>query len=121
MPAPYPEGLLQVGMFGSQMLEVMIGLLSTYLALSVACSGIKEPIASLFALCSKTLEAAIRKMLLDANGNVAQKILEHPVIVASAPPGKKLPSYIASRNFALALLDTLAPMKTPHNRAPFRI
>jgi len=98
-------------MFGSQVLEVMIGLLLTYLALSVACSGIKEVIASLFALRSKTLEAAIRKMLLGVNGNVAQKILEHPVIAASAPPGKKLPSYIASRNFALALLDTVAPMK----------
>ena len=98
-------------MFGSQMLEVMIGLLLTYLALSVACSGIKEVIASLFALRSKTLEAAIRNMLLDVNGNVAQKLFEHPVIAGSVPPGKKLPSYISSRNFALALLDTLAPTK----------
>lgn len=98
-------------MFGSQVLEVMIGLLLIYLALSVACSGIKEVIASVFALRSKTLEAAIRKMLLDVNGNVAQKLFEHPVIAASVPPGKKLPSYISSRNFALALLDTVAPTK----------
>jgi hypothetical protein len=98
-------------MFGSQVLEVMIGLLLIYLALSVACSGIKEVIASLFALRSKTLEAAIRNMLLDVNGNVAQKLFEQPVIATSVPPGKKLPSYIPSRNFALALLDTVAPTK----------
>lgn len=95
-------------MFGSQVLEVMIGVLLIYLALSVTCSGIKEVIASVFALRAKTLEAAIRKMLLDVNGNVTQKLFEHPVIAASVPPGKKLPSYISSRNFALALLDTLA-------------
>lgn len=96
-------------MFGSQVLEVMIGLLLIYLALSVACSGIKEVIASLFALRSKTLEAAIRNMLQDANGNLAAKILEHPLISATAQPGKKLPSYISSRNFALALFDAVAP------------
>lgn len=98
-------------MLGSQVLEVMIGLLLIYLALSVACSGIKEVIASVFALRSKTLEVAIRNMLLDINGNVVEKLFEHPVIAASVPPGKKLPSYISSRNFALALLDTLAPTK----------
>jgi hypothetical protein len=95
--------------FGSQLLEVMIGLLLIYLALSVACSGIKEVIASLFALRSKTLEAGIRNMLQDANGNLAEKILEHPLISATAPPGKKLPSYISSRNFALALFDAVGP------------
>lgn len=46
-------------MFGSQVLEVMIGLLLIYLALSVACSGIKEVIANLFNLRSKTLGAAV--------------------------------------------------------------
>ena len=96
-------------MFGSQVLEVMIGLLLIYLALSVACSGIKEIIASAFALRSKTLEAAIRNMLQDADGGVAQRIFEHPLIAGSVPPGKKLPSYISSRNFALALFDTVAP------------
>lgn len=98
-------------MFGSQVLEVMIGLLLIYLALSVVCSGIKEVLASLFALRSKTLEVAIRKMLQDINGNVAQKILQHPLIAGTVPPGKATPSYISSRNFALALLDIIDPVK----------
>jgi len=102
---------LEVCVFGSQVLEVMIGLLLIYLALSVVCSGIKEVLASLFALRSKTLELAIRKMLQDINGDVAQKVLQHPLIAGTVSPGKKLPSYISSRNFALALLDTIDPVK----------
>ena len=98
-------------MFGSQVLEVMIGLLLIYLALSVVCSGIKEVLASLFALRSKTLELAIRKMLQDINGDVTQNILQHPLIAGTVSPGKTRPSYISSRNFALALLDTIDPVK----------
>jgi len=98
-------------MFGSQVLEVMIGLLLIYLALSVACSGIKELIAGLFALRSKTLRLAVRNMLQDANGDVAQKIFEHPVVAGTVSPDKKSPSYISSRNFAVALLDVVAPLK----------
>jgi hypothetical protein len=101
---------MEVPVFGSQVLEVVIGLLLIYSALSVACSGIKEFIASVFALRSKTLGEAIRKMLQDANNDVVQRVLEHPVIAGTAAPGNKLPSYISSRNFALALLDAVAPV-----------
>jgi len=48
-------------MFGSQVLEAMVGLVMIYLTLSVACAGIKEVIASLFSRRSKALEAVIRK------------------------------------------------------------
>jgi hypothetical protein len=95
--------------FGSQVLEVMIGLLLVFLALSVICSGIKEIFASLFALRSRTLEIAIRKMLHEINGDVAQNLLRHPLIAGTVSPDKKLPSYISSRNFALALVDTISP------------
>jgi hypothetical protein len=94
--------------FGSQVLEVTIGLVLVYLAFSVACSGIKEVIAAFLDLRSKTLETAVRNMLREANGEVAQKVLEHPMIAGTTEPGRKLPSYISSRNFALAFLDTVA-------------
>lgn len=98
-------------MLGSQVLEVMIGLLLIYLALSVVCSGMKEVLASLFALRSKTLELAIQQMLQDINGDVAQKVLQRPLIAGTVSPGKKLPSYISSRNFPLALMDAIDPIK----------
>ncbi len=94
-------------MFGSQVLEVMVGLLLIYLALSVACSGIKEVIGSFFELRSKTLEAAIRNMLHDDSGELTQKLFANPVIAGTAPPGEK-PSYISARNFAVALFEVVA-------------
>lgn len=85
----------------------MIGLLLIYLALSVACSGIKEVIASLLALRAKTLNASIVNMLHD--GRLAEQIFQHPLISGSAPPGQK-PSYISARDFATALYDVVAAM-----------
>lgn len=95
-------------MFGSQVLEVVVGLIMVYLVLSVACSGIKEFIASVFSLRSKTLEDAIRKMLKNGNVDYTSKIFNHPLIESTAPEGQK-PSYIAARSFAVALFDVLAP------------
>ncbi|HEY2462274.1 MAG TPA: hypothetical protein VGI16_15805 [Candidatus Acidoferrum sp.] len=95
-------------MFGSQVLEVVVGLTLIYLAMSIACSGIKEVIASAFALRAKTLERTIRNMLQGSSNDYAAKIFGHPLIASSAPEGKK-PSYIASRAFASALFDVLAP------------
>ena len=62
--------------------------------------GIKEVIASVLSLRSRTLEVAIRNMLQDADGDVVEKILGHPMIAGTTAPGKKLPSYISVRNFA---------------------
>jgi hypothetical protein len=95
-------------MFGSQILEVVIGLSLIYLLLSIGCSGIKELIASLFSLRSKTLEDAIRNMLKAGPNDYATKLFEHPLITATAPEGKK-PSYISSRIFTAALFDVLVP------------
>jgi hypothetical protein len=50
-------------MFGSQVLEVIIGLTLIYLVLSIGCSGIKEVIAAMFSLRAKTLENGVRNML----------------------------------------------------------
>lgn len=95
-------------MFGSQILEVVVGVTLVYLVLSIGCSGIKEVLASAFSLRSKTLENAIRNMLMGGDGNLATALLQHPLIARTALPGSK-PSYISSRTFALALFDLLAP------------
>lgn len=95
-------------MFGSQVLEVALGLVCVYLVLSIGCSGIKEAIAGAFSLRSKTLEEAIRNMLNDPNHDLAARFFAHPLITRAARPGDK-PSYISSRNFTLVLLDLFAP------------
>jgi len=95
-------------MFGSQILEVVIGLTLIYLVLSIGCSGIKEAIANLFSLRSKTLENAIRNMLKAGPADYTSKLFQHPLIAGTAPEGEK-PSYISSRLFAAALFDVLVP------------
>jgi len=95
-------------MFGSQILEVVIGLTMVFLVLSIGCSGVKEVIANLFSLRSKTLENAIRNMLQDGPSNIAAKLFQHPLITGTAPVGEK-PSYISSRLFAAALFDVVVP------------
>ncbi len=93
-------------MLGSQVLEVAIGLVFIFLALSAAASAIKEFIAGILGMRSKTLAQGIGNLLKDPV--LTQKIFDHPLISGTAKPGSG-PSYISSRNFALALLDVVAP------------
>jgi hypothetical protein len=95
-------------MFGSQVLEVALGLICVYLVLSVICSGIKEAIAGIFSLRSRTLEVAIANMLNDSSDDLAKRFFAHPLINRTARPGDK-PSYISSSNFASVLFELLAP------------
>ncbi len=95
-------------MFGSQVLEAVIGLTLVYLVLSIGCSGVKEVIAALFSLRAKTLEKGVRSMLKNGPNDFAAQIFAHPLIQATAPEGQK-PSYISARMFAAALFDIVAP------------
>ena len=102
-------------MFGSQVLEVLIGLVVVYLTLCFACSGIKEVIATVVSMRAKTLEAGIRNMLDSTETDLTAKLFAHPLIAASVRQGRK-PSYISARAFALALFDLLDPVTPPAGR-----
>lgn len=95
-------------MFGSQVLEVVIGLTLIYLVLSIGCSGIKEVIASILSLRATTLANGVRNMLKNGPNDYTAKLFAHPLIAGTAPDGKR-PSYISSRMFAAALFDIVAP------------
>jgi hypothetical protein len=111
---------------GLPALDVAIGLSLLYLLLSLFLSAVQEVIAGVLQWRAKTLEEGIRNMLAgtvdNAPGdgvNAKRALYEHPLIAALYRKtsrgllGKKnqprLPSYIAPRTFALALVDTLAP------------
>ncbi len=95
-------------MFGSQVLEVVLGLTLIYLVLSIGCSGLKEVIAAMFSLRAKTLEDGVRSMLKNGPNDFTAQLFAHPVIQGTAPAGQK-PSYISARMFSAALLDVVAP------------
>lgn len=103
-------------MFGSQVLEVVIGLTLIYLVLSIGCSGIKEVIAALFSLRAKTLEKGVRNMLKNGQNDYTAQLFAHPLIQATAPGEGQKPSYISARMFAAALFDIVAPASATQPR-----
>jgi hypothetical protein len=115
-------------MFGSDTLDVAIGVVFVYLLLSLICSSLKELIEAMLKKRARDLEQGIRQ-LLGNDGGLVWKLYNHPLIdgrfqgppptpAAAADAAKptesgqteKLPtSYIPPRNFALALMDVIRP------------
>lgn len=104
-------------MFGSDILDVALGMVFVYLLLSLICSAVKELIEQVMKHRPKDLENSLRELLADPDGTgLVQKIYNHGMVFglfrgAYNPAGSKrnLPSYIPSRNFCLALLNVIAP------------
>lgn len=109
-------------MFGSAILEVAIGIIFIYILISIICSAIREGIEAWLKTRAAYLEYGIRELLHDTKGEgIAKSLYNHPLIYslfadeyktrgsAKRPSmlanGTNLPSYIPSRNFALALMD----------------
>ncbi len=109
-------------MFGSQILEVTIGVIFLFLLISIVCSSIREAIEAWMKTRAAFLEHAIRELLHDKKAEgLVKSFYNHPLITAlySYPynpenltksphawsDGAHLPSYIPASNFALALMD----------------
>ena len=114
-------------MFGSEILEVAIGIIFIYILVSIICSAVREGIETWLKTRSAYLEHGIRELLHDSAGNgLATSFYRHPLIhglyLADYSPqerprsstgwllakGTGLPSYIPSKNFAVALMDLAA-------------
>ncbi len=105
-------------MFGSEILEVAVGMGFLYLLLSLVCSAVTEGIARIFAMRSGTLKSGIRNLLGDPEGKgLSREFYEHPLIKGLYRQGwfdrmigrVGKPSYVSPRVFGLTLLDIAAP------------
>lgn len=101
-------------MFGSNVLEVAIGVIFIYLLLSLVCTALNEGIASLLDKRSDNLFEGIKNLLNDPQfTGLAQQLYNHGLIGGisqhAANPDKvtRKPSYMSPANFSLALLDIL--------------
>jgi len=100
-------------MLNSAVLDVVIGLIFAFLAISLAVSALVEAIASMFAWRSKTLLRGIKELLNDPNfDGLARSIYNHSLVnpqdsgtAQTVGELKFLPSYMQSRQFADALID----------------
>lgn len=101
-----PNGLLDVG----------IGLVVLYLALSVFCTVINEHLATIFKFRAKSLKAGVEQIIDDPI--VRREFYNHGLIsgargvsVGGNPSQSDHPSYLAGSVFAMALLGSLDPAK----------
>ncbi len=124
-------------MFGSKILEVAIGIVFIYILVSIICSTVREAIESLLKTRAAYLERGIRELLHDPHAEgLAKQLYSHPLIFSlfsgeyvpaareklqsMVAKGRELPSYIPSKNFAIALMDLAARgvTTTEFNSAP---
>jgi hypothetical protein len=105
--------------FGSEILDVAIGLTLMFLLLSLVCSSIKEALETVFKYRARDLERGIREMFGPSHANgLLRSFYQHPLIYGlfrgdyDPNDSGNLPSYIPSRTFALTLMD-LVKTATP--------
>lgn len=131
-------------MFGSNLLDVAIGTIFTFLLLSLICSAANEILEGFLKNRATDLERGLRELLepnsqVNNTGMIAQ-LYDHPLVnglykgsyqeFASYTESfrwirwfvrffrsRNLPSYIPARSFALALMDTVLPGSSAHAAA----
>ncbi|GAC1346716.1 MAG: hypothetical protein NVSMB18_29690 [Acetobacteraceae bacterium] len=105
-------------MFGSEVIEVGIGIALLFLFMSLIATALRELIENAVMSRSRDLEAGIKELLSAATDPKSGKdyvkmMYEHPLITslyqgAYVAGGRSLPSYIPRQSFSLALLDIVA-------------
>ena len=112
-------------MFGSETLEVAIGIIFIYILISIMCTTIREGIEAWTKTRASYLERGIRMLLHDVERKgLAQDFYDHPLIsslysgnyqdkisgsfISRLLKGTNLPAYIPAGNFSLALMDIMA-------------
>lgn len=117
-------------MLGSEILEVAIGVVFLFCLLSLVATAVREWIEHRLQVRAVMLERGVRELLNDPNGSFVKQLYDHSLIGGlfrgdydpklltdkklrifrndswkQFPQRSTLPSYIPSRNFALAMLD----------------
>lgn len=93
-------------MFDFGFIELVIALLTTYLALGLVTSYVNDLVASLLRWRSETMVTGIRRLL--GNPVLAQNVLDHPLVSTIDHQEGQAPRFIPAEIFASALLDVVA-------------
>ncbi len=91
-------------MFGSNILDVVIGLAFTFFLLSIVASAAQEAVSQAVSWRAKTLKSGISKLLDDPTlTGLAGQVYAHPLVSALGTP-----SYLKSTRFADSLIESLS-------------
>jgi hypothetical protein len=104
-------------MFDTPIINVAIGLVFCFAAMSLAASTVTEGLASVIKLRANTLVTGVQQMLNDPKfSGLAQKVYQHALVHPRGDGRMKSrarfwtyngPSYVRPENFAAALVDVL--------------
>jgi hypothetical protein len=109
-------------MFGSDTIEVVIGLVFIFFIMSLLCTTFTEWISRIFAMRAKNLKQGILKLLSD-DDFLKNEFLEHPLVktlsprdgfgdkllkrFGRSPKDKPFPSNLPARTFSMVILETI--------------
>lgn len=110
-----------MGIFNSNVLDIVIGIVFVYLTLAILCTAANEWVAAITKRRGKTLAKGIKQLLAgqpakggtDKEGFI-QEFYQHPLIT-KMHDGKKHPAYMSARTFAAVVTDLVnkpAPVPT---------
>jgi hypothetical protein len=106
-------------MFGSDILEIALGLVLVYLLLSLLMTAVQEGLEHMMRTRARDLRAALLE-LVQGDESLLKEIYKHPLIFALhkarndedlSEKSKALPSYIPREAFSAALIDLIEAKK----------
>ncbi len=111
-------------MFNSTILDVAVGLLFTFLAVSLVASTVTEALASAAGWRANTLLAGVKSLVNDPNfSSLAKDLYNHGLVnpggngtAANENALATKPSYIDPQHFAAALIDVLKKSPNAQNQ-----
>ena len=108
-----------MGIFNSNVLDVVVGVVFVYLTLAILCTAANEWVAAITRRRGKMLQKGITQLLSnqstgqdnnDAQGFV-RAFYSHPVIT-KLHDGSRHPAYLSARSFAAVVTDIITASKT---------
>jgi hypothetical protein len=113
-------------MFGSTILDIVIGMVFVFLLLSLVCSAVNELIETVLKNRAKDLELGIKELFGDpaTSGDFLKVFYNHGLINSlfkgtyQQASKRDLPSYIPPITFALAVMDLVHNPPTPDFALP---
>lgn len=109
-------------MFNSNVLEVAVGVIFTFLSISLATGAIVEALASITTWRSRVLLSGVRQLVNDPNfTGLARDLYQHALINPRGPgavaPVRNMPAYIDPPQFANAMMELLGLTSTASQSA----
>ncbi len=95
-------------MFGSDILDVAIGMIFVFFTVSLVCTAIGNKVSDFLNWRSQNLENGIRTLIMSGDSKMVEQLYASSLVKSIVPDGKK-PIWIPDKTLMLAVFDTFVP------------